>query len=1121
MQKESMWCKPSLIAAACALALVATLCALAYPAKAMAADTGIAHSIDESGIRTNYKTVDEAKSAGYGGAVIVMDDDWDFGTGSLDLADSKSITIDMNGHRFRSSNKTATIYLNEHASLKLTSSAKAISFQYTGYKEEKRQWQTCWVTAAGFVGNTDDDAYYVKGVGSGIWLENNASLVIENVAVAGCGSSGIVAKDNCSIDMTNTTVCRNRSGDGKGDGGGMKLGTGSKLTMNASHINQNNGWYKGGGIYAEKSVNIFMENGSEVNGNVAGEGGGGVYFNGTFFTLKSKDGTGTIANNESHSSTAVTYDDAGGGIHVDAANGQNESLIEGLAIRGNSANKGGGGIELNQRWTTVRNCTITGNYSKEDGGGIFVGNSNNTIDGCTITGNWCCADSEYSTNTGNYEGGGIFVGYKYDINMRGKCIIKDNTRNKKDSGNADDVFLSTLSGGGGKAYITGSLSYGSTVGVRTGITDDRRIAKNFKPETKDCLFCDMDGYYVSYGSDEGGDAWQRHTTKEFTARVNGQDMGRYRNGTSVTLSAPAAAEGKTFWFWSDHDSEGLYPLSDYLSDANRYSSSLTFKMPQNDVGLSAIYADIVGSAEIHGFKAPAAGEELPATAYLTRTDGKRNGANNDVPASITWYEVSTDGNTKTAVTGKAKAGTTYVASFTVQQNIKFGCFFDEDLGAESLTVKADSGAAANAINAEVDPNTGALTAESAAFTIEGTAPESEAGTITLKLEKEGALGGGSTAAVSLAEGSGVADGGLIDEVEISYDKSSENVSIAAPYVENYNFCNWSGTLSGWTVDDVAGVVTLPVSDLEIVGSTLTAVYTPVVTEATVEGLNAPKAGDDLSSTVKDIVATCSDGTTMSFAEALGVKGEGFKVTWSPAGEESIAGFSTAYTAVIELADGDDLVDVEKVLAQDAVVTCKGTETVKATSAGFTIKDGKLCLAVTFGETRDVKANSVSQPADVELSFEEAKDCAEAGSWPLPSSVDVALEGDEVADGDITWNAVEGFDENATTAQQITVKGTVSNVVTADGNKVDTSGVSLDVSTTVKIAAPSQGGGEDGGETPAANPDDGNGEPAADADGKSALAKTGDSIPVFAVAAVVVIAVAAVAVAIVAARRRRQ
>ena len=97
--------------------------------------------------------------------------------------------------------------------------------------------------------------------------------------------------------------------------------------------------------------------------------------------------------------------------------------------------------------------------------------------------------------------------HSYDIKLGGVCVIKNNTRGK--NGSADDVFLREDFWSSTKAYITGSLSTGSTVGVRTGMTDDRRIAKNFKPDSKDCLFIDLGGYYVSYGNDEGGDAWQR------------------------------------------------------------------------------------------------------------------------------------------------------------------------------------------------------------------------------------------------------------------------------------------------------------------------------------------------------------------------------------------------------------------------------------------------------------------------------------------------------------------------------------------------------------------------------------------------------------------------------------
>lgn len=119
---------PGILAAMCALTLT-VLFVLARPATAMA-DEFIAHSVDASGNRTDYTSVDAAKTAGYNGATIIMDKEWNLGSASLDLADSKSITIDMNGYRIISANTDATIYLNEHAKLKLISSAQARTFQY-------------------------------------------------------------------------------------------------------------------------------------------------------------------------------------------------------------------------------------------------------------------------------------------------------------------------------------------------------------------------------------------------------------------------------------------------------------------------------------------------------------------------------------------------------------------------------------------------------------------------------------------------------------------------------------------------------------------------------------------------------------------------------------------------------------------------------------------------------------------------------------------------------------------------------------------------------------------------------------------------------------------------------
>ena len=311
-------------------------------------------------------------------------------------------------------------------------------------------------------------------------------------------------------------------------------------------------------------------------------------------------------------------------------------------------------------------------------------------------------------------------------------------------------------------------------------------------------------------------------------------------------------------------------------------------------------------------------------------------------------------------------------------------------------------------------------------------------------------------------------------------------------------------LDGVDYKDTDGYVTIPVSSLRD-DTVLTAEYTPAVTDAAITmdmEEAAPTAGQELATSASSLVLTGTDGSKLDFIKDV-VKKD-CPVTWSPAaaGEDGEAGYSTAYTALIDLGKADGLEDVDKVLDRRAAVTCNGA---KVEAAGFTVSDGELYFAVSFSATDVAKATDITQPADVELTFEQAKACSELGIWPLAKAVDVTVQSGVAAEGDITWQPVEGFDANATGAQELTAHGTVTKVVTADGSEIDANGLSRDVACKIKVAAPSQDGGN----------------AADDNFNKSALAKTSDSIPVLAVAAVVAIAIAAIAVSIVAARRRRQ
>ena len=662
---------------ACALAVPA--CALAFPLRAYALPSWlICYVQDSSGNKTYYDDLQAGIDNGCGEdkvVVVIGGDGYTEYDPAVHIPAGQKVTINFNGCAFR--NEWGTLFeLKENSSLTLQSySPKAVT------DSDGRKFP------AGVI--YDSNGQYGGAIsmkeGSSLTLDNmtikesRANAVKGNPGTHGCGGA-IYAEKNCTIDLKNGSQITGNTSDNYG--GGIYInGENVKVTLDNSKI-CNNKAEQGGGVYIDgTNAVIDLKNGSSIDGNTATEAGGGIYCNVSFFTITSSEGEGRISGNRSEgSSTATTKGkQSGGGIHVDSRSGENEGLIENLTIAENYSAYDGGGLELDQRWTTVRNCIIKDNWCKYEGGGIYDCNSNNLIDGCTITGNACSVDSG-----GNYEGGGVFVWHSYDLKVSGKCTVKGNTRGK-DSGNADDVLLRDNAGSTARAYITGSLAEGSSVGVRTGVVKaDRRIAKGFSyPESRDCLFMDLaDNYFVTYGTDEGGDAWQRYGTREFSLKVDGAEQGRYAGGSTVTATAEPAA-GKFFVRWDTGKTEGLNPIGDYIADSNLYSSSLSFKMPQNDVNLVAVYADETTAGTLT-LAAPKAGEDLPAEATFSP---KASGGSpvRAVTAKISWYK-TVDGGKAVAASGRAEYGATYFAEVAVDADRE-----NELIFADKVSMTASTG----------------------------------------------------------------------------------------------------------------------------------------------------------------------------------------------------------------------------------------------------------------------------------------------------------------------------------------------------------------------------------------------------------------------------------------------
>ena len=1053
--------RTGLLAVVCVVVMAVAWCVFALPARAVAKEAAVIAHSGEGDQRVNYTSVDDAMGAGYNGATIVMDADWSVGTTdvfntsySLEITAGKKITIDMNGHTISNSVYKETLRLGKGSELTLTSSRK-VKIQYKGYSTDDGSKRDFTVSAGGLVTNTTPSY-------CGIVVGESAKLTLDGVAVAGCRGAqnssepdltafgGLTLCKNSTLNMQNGAVIEhNRSFK---YGGGV-YAQGKDVTINMSNSSIRDNWANeyGGGIYFyDAGATLTMNDGASIEGNTA-ESGGGIQFVMSGFNVTSKDGEAYIRNNRATASsrTSDKFAQSGGGIHIEQVKStSNNGLIEGITISGNYSAYDGGGIELDQEYITIRKCVIKDNWCKYEGGGIYDCNDGNLLEDCTITGNACSVDSG-----GNYEGGGVFVWHSYDLRLKGVCVIKGNTRGK-DSGNADDIMLRENGGASAKAYIEGNLSKGSSVGVRTGVTGDRRIARNFKHETNDCLFYDMSGYYVSYGGDEGGDAWQRYTAVEFAVSIDGKAYGRYRDGTTAAVAAPATKDGKVFWRWDtgSNGTTGLYPVGDYISEKNMFSNALAFTMPQNDVNLVPIYINRVTAVRFQ-VEAPEAGRALPTSGKLWRSDGGAS-LTQTVPCSVYWYEVDEHGNVSdTAAAGLAKANTAYKAYLVAPEVGDQGFFYDDEVSVAVSLVSA-SGDLVKELEPDAIKTYLTLSNDLAAhvddaYTTGPGSGEVETGTVKVRLENQGLLGGGASAAAAMAlDDSADAQAALIGTVEVSYayDEDTKTVTIAAPQCEGFNFCNWE--VAGDVEVSDEGTVEIPVSELLNIES-LTAVYTPVVTKVEVEMDGpAPTAGEKLATSVDKLVLTGSDGSTLDLVKEIGAGSAA--VTWSPESEDGLADYSTAYTALVELAEGDGLEDVEKVVASNAKVSVTAANgAVDAEAAGFTVVDGKLCLAVSFAKTDTLRAVSVEQPADVEVSFEDAA----AGEWGLPKTVGVKLENGELAEGDVTWEAVEGFDANATTAQVLTAKGTVTHVV-YDG-ELDTDGLDTAVTVTVKVAAPAK------------------------------------------------------------------
>ena len=319
--------------------------------------------------------------------------------------------------------------------------------------------------------------------GSGI-LCVGSSPTITGCTISGnhanYNGGGIMCNENCRPVISDCTITANWSFFG----GGISATKNSWFEIIDSDILSNSS-YQGGGIHLSKSnANVT---GCKIIGNQASHSGGGLFSNenhfsqfGGFFVKNS-----TIASNDAEK--------MGGGVYVN----EGFSTFTDCEIVGNlltGSDHGGGGMYTNASYITMNNCNSMCNESSGVGGGFLLDATNFNCAGGTISRNLAhsgggiyCGNGGAATyqnvvissnkalaeSTADGKGGGIYLGNS--TNDFQNCMITGNTARGYDSlsGKGGGVYCSDASGASYKNCIlsgnTSPSEFGNFLGDGSGL----------------------------------------------------------------------------------------------------------------------------------------------------------------------------------------------------------------------------------------------------------------------------------------------------------------------------------------------------------------------------------------------------------------------------------------------------------------------------------------------------------------------------------------------------------------------------------------------------------------------------------------------------------------------------
>jgi len=240
-----------------------------------------------------------------------------------------------------------------------------------------------------------------SGSGGGILAVPGSAVTLSGGQINGNSASraggGIEIRatmtDVVTATMTSLLLSGNETGSNPGNGGALHITGPAEVKVSSSTVMSNTAVAEGGGLWNSAVGTLTVEGstiqGNSAAGNAADQGGGGLFNDG---------GTLIILNSTINNNQATGTSGSGGGILVTPGG---LLTVDGGTISGNSANRAGGGIELNATITdtvalTVTNVNLVNNSTGSapgNGGGLHItGPGTASFVGGTVSNNLAAAE---------------------------------------------------------------------------------------------------------------------------------------------------------------------------------------------------------------------------------------------------------------------------------------------------------------------------------------------------------------------------------------------------------------------------------------------------------------------------------------------------------------------------------------------------------------------------------------------------------------------------------------------------------------------------------------------------------------------------------------------------------